>query len=331
MAKKKKKCQPIKRKKSGGHKKLWRLFLSLLFIGGIYITPYLCSDEDYYQNAEGAAGAELKTKLHKTIREHVNLNFDQNTTARYWWNNYFTKTDKDENGYFIDMYSAEKRKEYQGGSVQAREHCMPRSWWATKDEYAKCDANGDLHNLFPSDYAANSAKSNLPLGEVGIAKFNNKVSKVGQNTYPLGYQGHVFEPADEYKGDFARVYFYMVTCYEDYADSWRPFALQTMLRKEAYPAFQPWALAMLMKWHENDPVSDKERKRNEAVYKIQKNRNPFVDHPELIEVIWGAENKRPFKTAHVVAKQIEGLPDVIDFYDKRLGRVLKDIVPLLTD
>ncbi|MDH6354550.1 endonuclease I [Dysgonomonas sp. PH5-45] len=242
--------------------------------------------------AENLRGKELKTALHEQICEHKVLDFDRSSTARYWWQHYYLKTDWHTDGYYWDMYSDEKNDSFLGGNRQSREHCMPRSWWAQKEHYQAFDANSDLHNLFPSAAKANSAKSNLPLGEVGIAKFNNGVSKVGQNTYPKGYRGMVFEPADEYKGDFARVYFYMITCYENYYPNWRKDALKSMLTAESYPGLQPWAVEMLLKWHRNDPVSHKERMRNDAVERIQHNRNPFVDNPEYVEEIWGTAHKR---------------------------------------
>jgi hypothetical protein len=134
---------------------------------------------------------------------------------------------------------------------------------------------------------ANSAKSNFPLGVVGSSFiFDNGVSRVGQNTFP-GYSGTVFEPAGEYKGDFARTYMYMVTCYEDYAMDWRSTGTQSMLYQNTYPVFRPYAVNLLLKWHREDPVSEKEKNRNNAVYEIQQNRNPFIDYPQLAEFIWG--------------------------------------------
>lgn len=290
MAKKRKKKKGKSKGSSFGKKLLWVIPL-LIAIASLFIKDISIG---YYDRANGLHGAALKTAMHDIIRDHEYLNFDENTTARYWWDNYFKKTDWSSEGYFLDMYSNEKHTTYVGGNVQNREHCMPRSWWGKRDKYSSYDANGDLHNIFPSDYSANAAKSNLPLGEVGITKFDNGVSKVGNNTYPHGYRGQVFEPADEYKGDFARVYFYMLTCYEDYSYDWKDDAKKSMLQIEAYPGLQPWALEMLIKWNNEDPISDKEITRNNAVYKIQGNRNPFVDCPELVSHIWGDSKNQPF-------------------------------------
>lgn len=326
MAKKKRRI--IKRKTN--KKSKWKLkLISVILLSVIGSAIFLLKETpsvDYYNNSySGLNGAKLKTAIHDQIRKHKYLNFEQNTTARYWWDNYFKKTDWHPDGYFWDMYSNEKHNSYLGGKYQSREHCMPRSWWGVRDKYPSYDANGDLHNLFPSDYAANAAKSNYPLGEVGVSKFNNGVSKVGANTYPKGYRGQVFEPADEYKGDFARTYFYMVTCYQDYAYNWRPDALKSMLQKGPYPSFQSWAIDMLLKWHRNDPVSEKEVLRNEEVYRIQGNRNPFIDYPELPEYIWGNKKDQVF-----ISNDEQIKPQNTTFYDRAMS-YLKQVESIVND
>lgn len=258
-------------------------FLSLLLL-----VNFLCLQAQpspgYYNNAVGKKQKDLKTALHLIVRPHILLNYDSSTSI--WWNTYFKQTDWHPNGYFWDMYSTNKRSTY-NGSLMNREHSMPRSWWATSSEYSLQDANGDLHNLNPSDAQANTEKSNFALGVVGASPtFNNGVVKVGKSAYP-GYSGTVFEPANEYKGDFARCYMYMVTCYEDYATRWTSTGTSSMLGNNTYPTFKPYAINLLMEWHRNDPVSSKEINRNNAVDEIQKNRNPFIDFPVLAEYIWG--------------------------------------------
>lgn len=167
-----------------------------------------------------------------------------------------------------------------------REHSLPKSWWGGDQN----EAYTDLFHLYPSEADANSAKSNYPLGEVETATFYNGVSKVG-----YAYQGQgggaskVFEPADEYKGDFARTYFYMATCYQDY--TWK---YTYMMIQGTYPTLKEWAVDLLLDWARKDPVSQKEIDRNEAVYLIQGNRNPFIDFPELAEYIWGSRTTETF-------------------------------------
>ena len=236
---------------------------------------------NYYSQAEGKQSVELKTALHNIIREHVYLSFTSNN-SQLWWNEYYYKADWHPDGYYWDMYSNDTYADY-NGIRQNREHCMPRSWWGTASDYGQ--ANDDLYNLYPSNAAANIAKSNYPLGLTQDERFNNQVTKVGTSTFS-GYTSIVFEPADEYKGDFARTYMYMVTCYEDYSQKWRELSA-SMLNNNTFPVFNEYAVTLLVKWHRDDPVSEKEINRNNAVYGIQHNRNPFIDYPELAEYIWG--------------------------------------------
>ena len=152
----------------------------------------------------------------------------------------------------------------------------------------------DLFHLYPTDTKVNNTRGNEPFGETeGSAKKNsaNNFSKYGTCTYP-GYTGNVFEPNDIYKGDFARTYFYMVTCYENEITSndWNNGKTHT-LDGNKYPGLQEWQLNMLMEWAAKDPVDqpiEKETPRNNVVYGIQGNRNPFIDYPGLEEYIWGS-------------------------------------------
>lgn len=231
----------------------------------------------YYSAAVGKADAELKTALYNIIRNHDVLEYYSSSTS-------FRKTDWHPDGYFWDMYSNYKRTAW--SASMNREHNMPKSWWSTAPETTT--AYSDLHNLYPSDAGANTAKSNYPLGVVGgNPDYTNGVVKVGKNTYS-GYVGTVFEPANQYKGDFARDYMYVVTCYENYANNWRSTGTASMLFSGGtYPVFKPYAANLLLEWSRNDPVSEKEIVRNNAVYLLQGNRNPFIDYPVLAELIWG--------------------------------------------
>ena len=268
----------------------------------------------YYDAADGKSGAELKTALHRVIRPSYDLRFD-GFSATYWGQQYFRRTDWHPDGGYWDMYSDSRLLEYDSQKLE-REHCLPRSWWRLDGDYGR--ANGDLHNLNPADEAANGRKSDNPLGETDGEGFDNGVSKVGASTLD-GYTGTVFEPADEYKGDFARTYMYMVTCYEDYAGRWTAEGL-TMLANEPYPVFQPWALEMLLRWHHADPVSDKERQRNDSVFALQLNRNPFIDFPDLADYVWGDRTAEPLSvtnqaTAPTLLTPVDGFR--VDFGDVR--------------
>ena len=284
-----------------------RLYLSILFL--LSILTLWAQDQHvvYYQAADGKKGAELKTALFQIISPHE----VQSYTPGVW--NAINSYDIRSDGKIWEIYSSlsnftpggdqDKGEDVDEGMKYNREHAMPKSWFneAEQDNYttAVYPMYTDLHHLFPTDRYVNSLRSNYPYGEVGkITKQSaDGYSKFGRCTDELGYKlqgqnGRVFEPADEYKGDLARVYFYMATAYESYKNEkgaerspkdWK----SDMLTSDIYPFFTDWALKMLLRWAEQDPISEKEIKRNEAIFGIQKNRNPFVDYPGLEQYIWG--------------------------------------------
>lgn len=237
----------------------------------------------YYSSLDGKKDAELKTAASNIIKNFTSVSSYNNLPS------YFRHTDvRPGTEFWWDMYSDMDVDIYiQFGTYMNREHSFPKSWWGSTNSTAtNYKAYTDLNHLYPGEAKANQAKSNYPLGEVRTAsKFDNGVTKVGAPV--LGQGGgatYVFEPDDEYKGDFARTYFYMVTCYQDY--KWAT-SYMYMLQQNTYPTLNKWSVDMLLKWAREDQVSDKERMRNEEVYKIQNNRNPFIDYPELAEYIWG--------------------------------------------
>ena len=257
---------------------------------------------DYYPNSlEGKNGAELKTELHNLLKNHTRLPYgsrDYNQIACTW--TVFKKSDVRPNGKVWDMYSNNSYNFSNGaGATKGMniEHSVPKSWWGDAyDETAtpltrfKYDGSYDLHHLTPSDAAANTAKSNYPLGEVDSPLFDNGVTKVGTGQ-ANGRATNLFEPADEYKGDFARMLLYFVTCYQDY--SWKSSAL-SMFAQNSYPTLNAYGQSLLLKWHRQDPVSQKEIDRNNAVYSFQGNRNPFIDYPNMVEYIWGDSTNYEF-------------------------------------
>lgn len=237
---------------------------------------------DYYDAIDGKKERSIKTALQSVIDNHTQRSYKQLWTD-------FRTTDCRPDGRVWDMYSnitnyvfGTDQNTGGGGSEGAdynREHSMPKSWF--NDGYPMYT---DLFHLYPTDSYINNMRSNYPFGEVASVTKQSAggYSKLGKSAMS-GYTGTVFEPADEYKGDFARTYFYMVTRYEDQVATWK----SDMLNKSAYPAFTNWALSVLLKWHREDPVSEKEINRNEAVYGIQHNRNPYIDYPVLAEFVWG--------------------------------------------
>jgi hypothetical protein len=155
----------------------------------------------------------------------------------------------------------------------------------------------DLFHVYPTDGKVNGIRSNWPFGEVGnTTQVSTNGSKLGTSSF-TGYSGTVFEPINEYKGDFARTYFYMATCYENLIGNWVSNGnAGSVLSGNSFPAYDQWYLNLLAKWHQQDPVSTKELDRNNAVYAIQGNRNPFIDHPEYAGTIWGFTTTSPVIT-----------------------------------
>jgi len=160
----------------------------------------------------------------------------------------------------------------------------------------------DLYHMYPTDKFVNNERGNNPFGETSSpTKTYGNGSKLGNSTF-AGYTGTVFEPIDEYKGDFARTYFYMVTAYQDSVVTW----VSSQLAGNKYPALSAWSVNLFLKWNAQDPVSTKETNRNNAVYGIQKNRNPFIDHPELAEYICGNKKCTPWSlTAGIDELKVE--------------------------
>lgn len=267
-----------------------RIFFSVCCLWAYCCVAY--GQGDYYRPVEGLKKAELKTALHELIQPETVLDYGGKGEGYTWAG--FTVTDALPDGYVLDRYSNGKRKFNGLNAVEGMniEHSFANSWWGHTVNNAYCD----LFNLYPSDGNANGKKSNHPIGVVTeTPSYDNGVTKVGKSSsYRADSLITVWEPADEWKGDFARAYFYMATCYEDYADVWQTTEGLLMMEKNTYPALRPWVCNLLLQWNEEDPVDDVERTRNEKVYGIQGNRNPFVDYPQLASYIWGDSTEYAF-------------------------------------
>ena len=237
----------------------------------------------YYDTANDKSGEELKTALHEIIKDHTSVSYGNIWTA-------FWSTDNKGDGVVWDMYSDGANYTYyyidgndqcgsyeQEGDCYNREHAWPQSWFSEQTT-PSCD----LHHVFPTDGYVNMQRGNNPFGEVQTASWTSQNgSKLGTCKSALGYTGTVFEPIDEYKGDFARALMYMSVRYYTEDDSWGSSGMTNKAE------ILPWALQMLLDWSDNDPVSQKEIDRNNMIYNdYQHNRNPFIDHPEYARMIW---------------------------------------------
>ena len=260
--------------------------------GGTNPTP-----TGYYVTAQGLSGYALKTELYNIIKDHNAQGY-----SAIW--NFYDSSARDK--YFendnsiLDMYSekpngsdsynyaavSDQCGNYSGeGGCYNREHSFPKSWFGGTIE----PMNSDVHHIYATDGYVNSKRSNFPFGEVASASFTStNGSKLGSAASSLNYSGTVFEPIDEFKGDFARAYFYMATRYENVIGTWqtKTTSSNAVLNGSSNQVFESWVVAMLLNWHNSDPVSQMELDRNQAAFEFQGNRNPYIDHPEFVEMIW---------------------------------------------
>lgn len=255
---------------------VWLVFLHAIVFGQI--------PSHYYDAAEGLTGESLKQALHQIISSNVTVLSYSNL-----WDAY-TRTDVKPNGKIWDIYSdvpgGTPPYEYtpvvnqcgnynSEGDCYNREHTIPASWFGNQSPMYT-----DLHLVLPTDGYVNNKRADYPYGEVTTPVWTSmNGSKLGPSSFPC-YAGTVFMPIDSFKGDVARIYFYVCVRYMDKIQNW------------SSPVFSgndltSWAEQLFLQWHQLDPVSTKERLRNDSVYKIQHNRNPFVDNPNWVYSIWG--------------------------------------------
>lgn len=251
----------------------------------------------YYREANGLIGFSLKTALHYIIGSHRVRGYGaiwsfirDNDIDRYY----------EGDGSVLDIYSeAPLRRDPYGfqpvvaqcgnyreeGDCYNREHSFPRSWFGGDIE----PMNSDIHHIFPTDGRVNAMRQSYPYGEVSTRDYTSSNGSLrGRGSTRMGYTGIVFEPIDEFKGDIARAQLYMAVRYQNVISTWETnnSRSNSVLDGSNTQVFERWYLNLLLDWHQQDPVSRKERDRNEAGFEYQGNRNPFIDHPELVRAIW---------------------------------------------
>ncbi len=250
----------------------------------IILQAYSQAPAGYYDGTQGLTGNALRYKLHDIISNgFTSVSYSSLYT-------HYQTTDKKANGKVWDMYSdvpggippyeynfSQTCGNYsQEGDCYNREHTVPASWFNDA-----MPMYSDLFMVLPTDGYVNNRRSNYPYGKVGQTSWiSQNGSKLGLSIVQ-GYTGTVFEPIDSFKGDFARIYFYVATRYKDKIPSW---SSNTVFSGDN---LSEWAKNLFLQWHYLDPVSAKEIQRNNAVFSIQHNRNPYVDHPEWVSLVWG--------------------------------------------
>jgi len=278
--------------------------------------------EGYYSGTESLSGYALKSKLHDIISTKTyNYHYDdlktlygQTDIDRYY------DYDASNSTYLLDIYSnnptGTTAYHYTLSNIISsanaeglgwnREHMMPQS--SFNSAYPMYS---DLFFVVPTDARINQLRSNYPYGKAGSTtyyNFTNGSKQASNGTPNATYTGRVYEPIDEFKGDIARSLLYYAVRYEGKLGSFNfttnandPTKDQNPLDGTEEKAYENWYVAMLLSWHQLDPVSQREIDRNNSVFNLQKNRNPFVDHPEWVGLIW---NQTPDNIAPSAPSQL---------------------------
>ena len=299
--------------------KLLLSFVLSLVMGGVWAQGPNGSGE-YYKAADGKCGAELKTALFNIIKNPSVTSYKGLYSA-------YVKTDTRADGFVRDWYSNATNYRHnvdnagnysKEGDMYNREHSIPQSWFSEASPMVS-----DVVHVLPTDGYVNNRRSSYLLAEVSSVTYSSKnnYSKLG-SCKTTGYSGTVFEPNDEIKGDMARIYFYMATCYQDKCTNWTK-GEATKVFSTQNKGLTNWVVDMFMDWSKRDLIDDVETARNNAVQEVQGNRNPFVDYPGLEDYIWGDKQDVPFSydnykpgEAAAVAKPVFS-PEAGTYYESK--------------
>ncbi len=274
-------------------KKIYILVAILNFILGNAQPP-----TGYYATATGS-GYILKTQLHNIINDHNNRGYaGLYTTYQVSDIDSFYENDAS----LLDMYSenpsgpdpynysiassAQRCGNYSvEGDCYNREHIIPQYFFNSQEPMVS-----DAHSVTPTDGKVNGLRNNFPHGETvatgGSTTLNGSRLASGLNAgFSLGYSAQVFEVVDDFKGDIARIYFYFATRYENLITTWGE--TYPMFNGTVNEVFTPTFKNILLQWNLNDPVSQREIVRNNAIYARQNNRNPYIDNNTYVQSIWG--------------------------------------------
>jgi endonuclease I len=280
----------------------------LMVLAAIPFFAFAQPPAGYYNSATGLNCAPLKTAL-KTIITNGHTN--QGYTAL--WSQYMVSDVKPREvgsgsaSVIWDIYSDNptgtdpynftpgtgtggQQDQGTGGTSEGqfynREHSVPLSWHSGS---TGSFSGSDYHHVFPTDKKVNGERANFPYGKVATATFTSlNGSKLGSSAV-AGITGTVFEPRDEYKGDVARAFLYFVTRYESDMTTWGSNAdAAQAFEPNTFPSVDIAYLKLMIEWHNQDPVSQKEIDRNNAAYTYQGNRNPFVDFPQYVNQVWNS-------------------------------------------
>jgi endonuclease I len=266
------------------------------------LITFIITAQDYYSASENLYGNELRNQLHNLIDGHTIISYSNCISA-------LKQSDKDVNNSNL-IHLVYKNTSINNTNFAYdinnpvhlnywnREHIWAKSLgnFGPGGSFENSPAHTDLHNLKPSDMSINSDRSNKGFDNGGT-QHNEAV-----NCY---YTNNSWEAPDNVKGDIARILFYMDIRYDG---SNNEPDLNLTEEIDTYPNPQIGVLSTLLEWHINDPVDDFEENRNEVIYQWQNNRNPFIDHPEYVNLIWGEDSVQPTNdtSALIISEYIEG-------------------------
>ena len=278
-------------------KNLFTLFAAVLALTTLQAQPL-----PYYQDAYNESGEDLREALYDIIKVHTRLTYSSSNTDTW---DVLKVSDKDTTNtsnvcLIYAGVSVDGPQEYNNGQGWNREHVWPRSL----GNFGTSQGVGtDVHNLKPADGGLNSLRSNHEYDDLGST--GNAVNYNGSatgNTYN-GSAG-LFEPRDKVKGDLARIILYMDLRYEG-AGTEPDLVVREALNSGGTTHA---VLSTLLDWHFTDPVDSFELNRNDVIHTMQGNRNPFIDHPELVHYIYGDSTSvvwNPFMTTETTLETPE--------------------------
>ena len=326
------------------------LFLALILVAQISFAedkPVTAPADipTYYTNADGKSGTSLYDALNTiTNKGFGTLGYDGAITA-YQKSDVYPADSVGKAGKLWDMYGAcsftlgDECGNYSGEcDCYNREHSIPKSWWGG----GKNHMYSDIFHLVPTDGYVNNRRSNYAFGEVNNVTYTyngcklgspkavstDKATLYGVTTATISVD-KVFEPRDEYKGDFARGYLGMIAKYSNTS-----YSITSGAGGSIFEAFSStthfgltqYGVVLLMKWHREDPVSQKEIDRNNGIQKTQGNRNPFIDYPYLAEYIWGEHAGEKVDLAKLMpSTDADFIPGVSDGWRGQAGPVVPTV------
>lgn len=289
------------------------------------VLPSLAVTSAYYSSLDNKSGANLFAAIHTVSKtgysslSYAGLWTAYKTTDVYPAGHPNAGKIWDMYGGCTFTYSSNQCGSYSDEcDCYNREHSIPKSWFGGSE--SSNTPGTDLFHIFPTDGYVNNQRSNYAFGEVSSATYSYNNSKLGSpksitvsntileasgsNTQTCS-TSPVFEPRDEYKGDFARAYFgtmlrWASGDYQTFTTGDGAAIFNTAYDASHYYGLTAYGVALLMKWHRADPVSQKEIDRNNACQNTQGNRNPFIDYPCLAEYLWGNKTGETFKLTEVL-------------------------------